>query len=193
MARYQIPPDPRDSDSSLTEKRPRRQRRDSQQPIPWRWLGLGVVVTIIGIGLAFALANALLSRPPLSAGPLEPTVIVLTAPPSPTPSTTPAVATPTSIPTLTPMPTPDVAVAPEEVTTGYYARVVNTDGIGVTIRGGPSINNVYLTVAPEGSVLYVMDGPETGGDFLWWQVRLDDGTEGWAAADYLEPAAAPEN
>jgi hypothetical protein len=191
MARYQLPPDPRAPENRLTGKRPRRQRRDTQEPIPWLWLGLGVVVTLIGIGLAFSLASAFLSRPLLSVTPLEPTLIILTAPPSATPSVTPAVATPTSIPTFTPAPTPDVAVAPEEVTPGYYATVVNTGGVGVTVRGGPSTNNVAVTVASEGTSLFILDGPTQGDDLLWWQVRLDDGTEGWVAADYLAPAVAP--
>lgn len=192
MARYQVPPDPREPESDRAKKRPRRQRRDSQESIPWLWLGLGVLVTIIAIGLAFFLAGLFLSRPPLAAGGLpEPTIIRLTAPPSPTPSLTPALPTPTTAPTFTPIPTPDVAVAPPEVTPGYYAVVANTDGIGVTVRGGPSTNNVRLTVANEGAVVLVLSGPAEGSDRLWWEVRLDDGTVGWVAAEFLEPAAAP--
>jgi hypothetical protein len=192
MARYRIPPDPRDPDSELSKKRPRRQRRDSQENVPWLWLGLGVVVTAVAIGLAFFLANLFLTRPPLTAGALpEPTIVRLTAPPSPTPSLTPALPAPTTAPTFTPIPTPDVAVAPEEVTPGYYAVVANTDGIGVTVRGGPSTNNVRLTLASEGAIVFVLSGPAEGSDRLWWEVRLGDGTEGWVAADFLEPTAAP--
>jgi hypothetical protein len=39
--------------------------------------------------------------------------------------------------------------------------------------------------------MLVIGGPEQGGDFLWWQVRLLDGTEGWVAGDFLRPVAAP--
>jgi uncharacterized protein YraI len=101
--------------------------------------------------------------------------------------------TPTTVPTLTPIPTPDVAVAPAEVTIGFYAEVANTEGFGVTIRGGPSTNNVAMTVAEEGAVLLTLDGPEEGNGYLWWKVRLADGTEGWAASDFLAPSVAPEN
>lgn len=185
MAQYKVPPDPRDPDAKVNkEKSPR-------EPIPWLWLGLGVLVTIIGLGIAGAIVSNFLTRPPLDVQPLTPTVIVLTAPPSPTPSATPLVPTPTAIPTLTPIPTPDTAVAPENITINYYAEVANTDGIGVTIRGGPSINNVAILIAPEGSIVYVLDGPAEGNDLLWWNVQLEDGTEGWAASDYLIPAAAP--
>jgi hypothetical protein len=192
MARYQRPPDPRDPDGYLTQRRQRRQRRDSQEPIPWRWLAMGVVVTAVSIVIALALARYLLLRPPLPTSPLEPTIIVLTAPPSPIPTETPAFATPTAIPTFTPVATPDVAEAPAEVAAGYYARVAGTGGVGVTIRGGPSTNNVAVTVAQEGALLFVVSGPEEGSDYFWWQVRLEDGSEGWVAAEFLEPATAPE-
>jgi len=193
MARYQVPPDPRDPENKLTNKRPRRQRQDEKEPVPWVWLGLGVIVTLVGVGLAYAIASSFLTRPPLPVDPLAPTVIVLTAPPSPTVTQTPNLPTPTSIPTTTPVATRDFSVAPEEVQVEFYARVANTGGIGVTIRGGPSINNARIIIAPEGDIVFVLAGPEEGNDLLWWNIRLEDGTEGWAAADYLEPSVGPGN
>ncbi|MCA9959017.1 MAG: SH3 domain-containing protein [Anaerolineales bacterium] len=190
MARYQVPPDPRDPETS--RKRPRRQRRDQQEPIPWLWLGLGGIVTIIAIGVAILIANSLLSRPQLTTTNLpEPTIILLTAPPSPTVVATRPFPTPTTIPTFTPVPTPDLAQPPDEVTIGYYAQVVETGGVGVTVRGGPSTSNVRITIASEGAIVFILDGPMSGDDLLWWQIRLTDGTEGWVAGDYLTPAAAP--
>ena len=186
MAQYKKPPDPRQPNGQKDGDSPRQ-----REPIPWRWLGLGVLVTIIGLGVGLSILRAFLLREPLTVAPLEPTIIVLTAPPSPSPSPGPAVSAPTAMPTFTPVPTPDVDVAPDELTAGYYAEVFNTGGIGVTVRGGPSANNAPLAVAPEGAVLFVLDGPEAGGEFLWWQVRMDDGVEGWAAADFLQPAVAP--
>lgn len=190
MARYQKPPDPR---NEPPERRRRRQRGDSREPVPWLWLGMGVVVTIVAIGLSLYLAGRLLDRPPLDvvASLPTPTVIRLTAPPSPTPSRTPDRPTPTGIPTLTPLPTPDVSTPPPEITAGYYAAVANTEGIGVTVRSGPSTSNVDLLVAPEGSLMQVIGGPQEGSNLSWWQVRLADGTEGWVAANFLIPAAAP--
>lgn len=190
MARYQVPPDPRDPDAG---KNGLPGHDEYREPIPWRWFALGLLVTIIGLGLAFSLIDTFLNREPLPVTPLSPTLIVLTAPPSAVPTSTPVRPTPTTIPTLTPIPTPDVAVPPEEVKPGFYASVANTEGFGVTIRGGPSTNNVALTVAEEGTVLFVIDGPAEGNSFLWWKVRLEDGTEGWAAAEFLAPAAAPES
>ncbi len=190
MAQFQVPPDPRKSD----RRRQRRQRQDSAEPVPWLWLGLGAVVTVVAIAAAFLFARSFLLRPPLEAGTLpEPTIIFLTAPPSPTASATAPFPTPTTIPTFTPVPTPDIAVAPEEVGVGYYASVQGTGEFGLTVRGGPSTNNVAIVTATEGSLLYVMGGPEADAleDRLWWQVQLEDGTEGWVAGDFLVPAAAP--
>jgi hypothetical protein len=190
MARFEIPPDPREE--GLRERRKRRQRQDQKEPVPWLWLGLGVLVTIIGIFVAIWLANALLVREPLATTLPTPTVIRLTAPPSPVASPTPMRMTPTPIPTLTPVPTLDLANPPAEITVGYYAAVANTAGNGVTVRGGPSTGNVRLLTAAEGRVMLIIGGPEVGDDFTWWEVRLDDGMEGWVAGDFLAPAPAPE-
>jgi len=189
MARYETPPDPRES----PDKRPRRMRRDSQDPTPWRYLGLGVVVTVVSLVLALAIANALLHRPPLEVGPAAPTLIILTAPPSAVPSVTAVLPTPSAIPTFTPIPTPDQAIAPPEVTVDYYAVVANTEGAGVIMRGGPSTSNAQITIADEGSLLLVIGGPEADdlNNRVWWQVKQEDGTQGWVAGEFLLPAAAP--
>jgi len=204
MARYQIPQDPRepkkqdskrnDSPSGdFPEKRPRRLRQDTQEPIPWRWLGLGLIVTIISIGLALTLVNSLLARPPLETAPIEPTLIILTAPPSPIPSPTSPLPTPSPIPTFTPIPTPDTAVAPPEITVGFYAQVANTDGFGINLRGGPSTSNAQIQVVDEGTLVLVIGGPEAdeANNRLWWQLQLEDGTEGWSVGEFLVPAAGP--
>jgi len=78
-----------------------------------------------------------------------------------------------------------------ELTVGYYARVGDTGGVGVTVRNGPSTRNLPVTVAAEGSSLLILDGPTAGGDYDWWQVRMPNGTEGWAAGVFLVPSAAP--
>jgi uncharacterized protein YraI len=70
--------------------------------------------------------------------------------------------------------------------------VANTDDIGVSLRGGPSTDNVRLLLIPEGTPILVTGGPEEGNGFIWWQVRVDDNTEGWVAGDFLVPSAAPE-
>ncbi|MCL4263576.1 MAG: SH3 domain-containing protein [Anaerolineae bacterium] len=189
MARYELPPDPRESD----DKRPRRMRRDAQEPTPWRYLGLGVIVTLVSLVIALALANALLRRPPLEVAPAAPTLIILTAPPSPEPSATSVLPTPSPIPTFTPIPTPDQAIAPPEITVDYYAVVANTEGAGANLRGGPSTDNALIAVVDEGELVLVIGGPEPDepNNRVWWQVEREDGTQGWVVGDYLLPAAAP--
>ncbi|MGW8319837.1 MAG: SH3 domain-containing protein [Candidatus Promineifilaceae bacterium] len=191
MARYRQPPDPPTSDSELRQKRPRRQRRDGAEPIPWLWLALGGVVAIFGVLLAFVLASILLTREPLTTAFPTPTVIRLTAPPTVAPTQTPLLPTPTAIPTFTPPPTPDVSVAPAEITVGYYAVVANTGNVGVSLRAGPSTDNLRLELVPEGTPVLVLDGPQDGNGFVWWQVQLAGGAEGWIVSDFLEPSAAP--
>lgn len=193
MARFRKPKDPRDGVGSyLRDKRPRRQRESNAGSIPWIWLGLGTFITLAAIVVSVALLNSFLLNQPLSfAAQPTPTIIRLTAPATKPPTATPNRSTATPIPTLTPFPTPDLSIAPDEVTIGYFAEVFNTGGVGVTVRGGPSTNNVALFIADEGSVVQVLDGPSTGSSFEWWQVELDDGTAGWVAADFLRPTEQP--
>jgi len=163
-----------------------------REPIPWLWLGMGLLITLLACVTALISVRAFLDQTPEQvAEPPQATIILLTAPPSPTIDPTGSAMPPTPIPTFTPIPTPDAAVAPPQITSGFYATVANTDGLGVTVRGGPSTRNVALHVAEEGTFFMIIDGPEEGDDFEWWQVRLDDGTEGWVVANFLEPAAAP--
>jgi hypothetical protein len=166
--------------------------QQEREPIPWKWLGMGLFLTVLGCIIAVLfLRTFLVQTQPPPADPPQATIIILTAPPSPTIDLAGSALPPTPIPTFTPIPTPDAAVAPSEITSGFYAMVANTDGLGVTIRGGPSTRNVALMVAEEGTIMLILDGPEEGDSFSWWQVQLQDGTEGWAATDFLEPAAAP--
>ena len=167
-------------------------QQNGRAPVPWLWLGLGALLTIgLMIGGAAWLLSYLAEPPAEIAGAGEPTILVLTAPPRPTGTPTVLRPTPTVLPTSTPQPTIDISVAPSELTVGYYATIVDTGGVGLTVRNGPSTRNVRLIVAPEGSLVYVMGGPTDADSLLWWNIRLSDGTEGWAAADFLSPAAGP--
>ncbi len=190
MARYRRPPDPRKGEWEVNQPPNGSDKNRENSPLPWLWLGLGIVVTIVGIILAGALINALLSREPLATTLPTPTIILLAAPPSPVSTDIGPLATATAIPTFTPPPTPDLSVAPNEVTVGFYARVFNTDDIGVSLRGGPSTDNVRLQLIHEDTLLLVIGGPAEGNGFIWWQVLVDDESEGWVAGDFLTPAPA---
>ncbi|MGD8585281.1 MAG: SH3 domain-containing protein [Chloroflexota bacterium] len=191
MARYQRPPDPREAPDAFAEYQQRDRGAEERQPIPWKWLGLGLLVTLVGLGVAAALLGYFLFREPLPAPVPGPEIIRLTAPPGAAATATPLLPTATNMPTLTPPATPDLSIAPEAITVGYYAAVANTDNVGVSLRGGPSTDNIRLQLIPEGTPLLVSGGPEEGNGLIWWQVRLEDGTEGWVAGDFLIPSAAP--
>ena len=193
MARYQKPPDPRDPEFKKHSAGNRQDGQGEREPIPWFWLGMGVVATVIAVALAGILITLFLFRDPLTASLPTPTIVRLTARPSqiPSPTTTGPAATP--IPTFTPPPTPDISLAPEAMTVGYFAMVTNTENVGVSLRGGPSTDNLRLALVPEGTVMMVIGGPEEGNGFIWWQVRLDDETDGWIAGDFLVPSGAPDN
>jgi hypothetical protein len=169
----------------------RRRQKDNRKPVPWLWLGMGVVVTIVGVFLAIILVSLLLSREPLTTTLPTPTIIRLTAPATEVPAEGQPYASATPIPTFTPPPTPDIAIAPAEVTIGYYATVANTEGLGVILRGGPSTDNIRIELIDDGVTFLVIDGPVEGSDLFWWHVQLDDGTDGWVASDFLAPAARP--
>lgn len=166
--------------------------KEARGPIPWLWLAMGSVVTLVGLGILVWLLSGYLTRLPDDASAaLAPTIIQLTAPPLPSATVAVNPATPTVAPTATTAATPDVSVAPPEITVGYYAQVVETGGVGVTVRNGPSTANQPVVVASEGSILEVLEGPTPGGAYQWWRVRLGNGTEGWVAGDFLVPSAAP--
>lgn len=186
MARYQRPPNP-------SEGGPKKSPGRNQEPIPWLWIIGGFVVTIAAAWIAVWLVSAALARDPLpTADQTEPTIIRLTAPATAVPSPTSPLVTPTSIPTLTPSPTPDRQEAPEFLTSGFFAEVTGTGEIGLSVRSGASTVNDLLVIAPEGSVLLIIDGPVETADFRWWQVELADGTVGFAVEQFLTPAAEPD-
>lgn len=191
MARYQRPPNPKQSPEEFAEYRKQPVADEEREPVPWKWLGLGILVTLVGIVVAAVILGLFLFREPLPATVVEPEIIRLTSPAGIAITPTAPQPTATALPTLTPPPTPDLSVAPQAITVGYYAAVANTDNIGVSLRGGPSTDNVRLVLIPEGTAILVTGGPQEGSGFIWWQVQLDDGTEGWVAGDFLIPSAAP--
>lgn len=163
-----------------------------KRPIPWLWLAFGALLSIGAIILLVSLTtNYLFAAPDDTLVEQDPTVIRLTAPPMPSATVVAVLPTAAVRPTTTPVPTIDVSVAPAELTPGYYAQVVETGGVGVTVRNGPSTRNVPVVIAAEGAVVIVLEGPTDADSLLWWRVRLPNGDEGWAAGDFLTPVAAP--
>jgi hypothetical protein len=192
-------------------RRPKRLEEETATvgfPIVWVLIGgLAGLLTIglIGLGVVQIINKRSVPTPTPSGLP------TLALPTTPT-SAPVAVETPTPapvVPTSTPPPTAEVLpptntpepVAPTEIQVGGYARIVNTEGSGLSLRAGPSTNNARLIVAEADSILAVIDGPkedeqgetdEAGDVYLWWYLRTTDGTEGWGRADFLAPSPPPE-
>jgi cell wall-associated NlpC family hydrolase len=70
-------------------------------------------------------------------------------------------------------------------TSGGTATVVNTDGYGLRLRDGTSLEAGILTVMPEGAAVTVIDRGYVGDAGVEWAQIDYDGTTGYAAVDYL--------
>ncbi len=115
---------------------------------------------------------------------------------------------PLALPTATPMVPPTATSAPTStVTATAEATATATETpvpvviIGTTVEvSGTGTDQLRLRVAPgltqetiatfeDGTRLRVTDGPQTSDGFAWWQVKSDEGQEGWVAEDWLVPVA----
>jgi hypothetical protein len=122
----------------------------------------------------------------------EPTAVE----PTTTPTTVAATATPTVAPsastetaTATPeqavsVPTPNSScntTSPSRLSVGQTARVLQR----LNVRSEASIRAAIITVHRTNTQMEVTGGPvcEPVGNhaYLWWQIRLPDGTQGWSA------------
>jgi hypothetical protein len=85
-------------------------------------------------------------------------------------------AAPAVTPQPTPTATPDLPLA----------RVVNTQGVGLTLRSAPG--GAEVTVLAEGSAVYLRNVEPAIVDGITWRAVLTAaGQEGWVGADYLAP------
>ncbi len=179
----------------------RRYRRPPTEGAPtWLvFLGVGLLMAvIIALGAAFILSRK--SREPAA----EPTAVLTLVPThtaaiTNTPLTTPTSGAPTGAPTDAPSEDATSGPAtsappPGDITVGGYVKVVAPAGL--SFRQSPETTGALIEVLNNGAVLEVIDGPQQGGEYIWWQLRKPDGTEGWSAAGagedvFLEPSAAP--
>ena len=75
----------------------------------------------------------------------------------------------------------DALVAPR-LQAGVTSRV--TSSYGLSLKNQPltgAAGATELALLPFGTVVSVLDGPRCNLGYVWWQVRLADGTTGWAA------------
>ncbi len=125
------------------------------------------------------------------------TVIPATSTPETQPTATSAVATPNPLPTSTPnvqppatesIPTSDPNAcpsAPPHIQSGNKVRVLHW----LYLRTHPGLNSQVILTHKPGTTLDIIGGPvctqkstTTGsGAYLWWNVRTENGREGWSA------------
>jgi hypothetical protein len=169
-----------------------RGRRTSSMPFSRQefalWLQHGGlrIVLIVGCIAGLLIAGVLLWR---GGQPL--------ARPTPTPSPVAAnLPLLQSLPTVTPLISPTEALAPQGVGgtsgagTGDGARfqVTGTGAEGLFLRPDHSTTSTAIKTLTEGTIVTIVGEDFSGPDRVWKHVRDADGTEGWAAADFLKPA-----
>jgi hypothetical protein len=74
--------------------------------------------------------------------------------------------------------------APASLAVGGSATV-NQDG--VNLRADATTSADVATVLAQGQAVSIAGGPIDADGFTWWQVTLEDGTQGWIAGDFLDP------
>ncbi len=67
-------------------------------------------------------------------------------------------------------------------------RVNGTGTEGLFLRSDASTDGTILTTLPEGTLVTIIGEDQPGPNYTWKHVRAPDGTEGWAASDFLQPA-----
>ena len=73
------------------------------------------------------------------------------------------------------------------ISLGGNAAISDTNGEGLTLRSDASYSASIVAVAPEGSVVHVIDGSHTDRDRnIWWGVDYR-GMTGWMGGVYLTP------
>ena len=139
----------------------------------YQWGCLAALVS--GIALVIAGGIWLFTKPPASPPGAIPTAIVQTV--------TLTVSAPSlSTPTLP-------AISSGGVGIGVRVQVTGTGTVGLSIRADASTQAERRSVAQEGSIFLVADGPKQGEGLVWWFIKdeADPNIVGWAAADYLIP------
>lgn len=171
----------------------RRRRRPPTEGAPAWVVGLGVgalVAVIILLALVF-----LLSR-----GPGEPeatptaNVVTPTATLVPRPTFTPVAPATATLPAEAAEETPATALPSDTISVGGYVRVAADAGL--SFRQSPSTGGALIVILDPGATLEVIGGPQEADGYVWWQLRAEDGREGWSAVGlgedvFLEPAPAP--
>lgn len=139
----------------------------------YQWGCLAALIS--GIALIVAGGIWLFTKPPASPSGAIPTAIVQTVT-----LTLPSVSMPSPTPPATSL---------DGIGIGVRVQVVGTGTVGLSIRSDASTTAERRSIAEEGAIFLVTDGPKEADGLLWWFIKdeVDPNTVGWAAADYLSP------
>jgi len=138
-----------------------------------------IIGAIMGIGLFFLLLAAILSIPDTK-NEGKPTAVLIISPVASTPT-----------PESWQIEEDSSPGQPENVLPGVFAvdmrvAVVDTGGDGLKIHNEPDIESDTLTIAADGSVWIIIEGPNITEGRVWWKMWSESsGLTGWAVQDYL--------
>lgn len=139
----------------------------------YQWGCLAALVS--GIALIIAGGIWLFNKPPASPAGAIPTAIVQTVT--------------LTVPSINmPSPTPLTSVT-NGIGIGVRVQVNGTGTVGLSIRSDASTQADRRSIAQEGTIFLVTDGPKDAEGLVWWFIKdeVDPNIIGWAAADYLLP------
>ncbi len=146
---------------------------ESERANIYQWGCLAALLS--GIILIIAAGIWLFTKPPASPpGPIPPAVVQ-------------TVTLSASAPSLS-SPTP-LAILTNGISIGVRVQVSGTGTVGLSIRADANTEAERRSVAQEGAIFLITDGPKEADGLLWWFVKdeTDPNLVGWAAADYLIP------
>ena len=139
----------------------------------YQWGCLAALVS--GIALIIAGGIWLFNKPPASPAGAIPTAIVQTVT-----LTVPSISMPSSTP---------LTSVTNGIGIGVRVQVNGTGTVGLSIRSDASTQADRRSIAQEGTIFLVTDGPKEAEGLVWWFIKdeVDPNIIGWAAADYLLP------
>lgn len=153
-------------------------RRTIGSFVSWRLVAWGGLVgfllscLVLGVGLII--------RPSLAGLDATP---VLTIYPGPSSTWTPPAMTDTPVPSPTSTPPPSST----QLEVGAFVAVSGTEGDGLRMRDGPSLEATIIRLAVENEVFQIEAGPQEQGGYIWWYVvnPYDPEVTGWVVSNYL--------
>src|SRR5919204_2018026 len=161
----------------------------------WQVLSSLMLLGLIGAVAALALlSNAGRALPPVRVGPATSTPAPTAAPtltprvtaanlPTATPAPAAAAAAPTPVPTSPPPPTPEPSPTPQL----QAARIVNTSGLGVSVRLQPGPQAPRAGVLREGTRVLLTGNDQTVAARPWREIETEDhNLKGWVLGDFLQ-------